>query len=76
MNYFIEQYVLDGGRHGMTHDAWANYRLTSENAHVPVFVRAGQYTVPISVDPEAFRETNQHDALFDQTIGNSPFKFP
>ena len=31
--------------------------------------------VPLPVDPESFRETAQHYAIFDRTIGENPFNF-
>ncbi len=31
--------------------------------------------MPLPVDPETFRESAQHYAVFDQTVGNNPFNF-
>lgn len=74
-NYFIEQYVVDGGRHGSLRDAWLQYRFTSDTAKVPLSLQAGSFTLPLPVDPESFRETSSHYAVFDQTLGNNPFTF-
>lgn len=74
-NYFVEQYVIDGGQHGALRDAWINERLTPWEARTPVNLQAGQFTLPLPVDPEAFRETNRHYAVFDQTSGSNPFNF-
>jgi hypothetical protein len=74
-NYFVEQYMVDGGVHGNLREAWANYRFTPEDAKVPVFLRAGQFTLPLPVDPETFRETASHYAIFDQVVGGNTFNF-
>lgn len=74
-SYFVEQYVVDGGEQGLLRDAWVDDRVNSWNARVPVSVQAGSFTLPLPVDPETFRETAQHYALFDQAIGNNPFTF-
>lgn len=74
-NYFFEQYVVDGGEHGLTRDAWVNYRATPDVARIPVNVQAGSFTLPLPVDPETFRESAQHYTVFDQTVGNNPFNF-
>lgn len=74
-NYFFEQYLVDGGDHGLTREAWVNYRATPDAARVPVWLQAGSFTLPLPVDPETFRESAQHYTVFDQTVGNNPFKF-
>ena len=74
-NYFVEQYAVDGGRHGSLRDAWLSWRVTPDDARVPVRVLAGQFTLPVPVDPETYRETGTHYALFDQVVGNNPFNF-
>jgi hypothetical protein len=74
-NYFVEQYIVDGGVHGNLREAWFNARLTPPDAAVPFDLRAGQCTLPLPVDPESFRETAKHYAVFDQTVGANPFNF-
>lgn len=74
-SFFVEQYVVDGGEHGLLRDAWVNDRLNSWDARIPAYIQAGSYTLPVPVDPETFRETYQHYTLFDQTVGNNPFNF-
>jgi hypothetical protein len=74
-NYFAEQYLIDGGVHGNLRDAWFNERLTSPGSGVAFDLRAGQFTLPVPVDPESFRETAEHYAVFDQTVGANPFNF-
>jgi len=74
-SFFVEQYVVDGGEHGLLRDAWVNDRLNPWDARVPLYVQAGSYTLPVPVDPETFRETYQHYTIFDQTVGNNPFNF-
>src|SRR5579884_247146 len=70
MNYFFEQYVIDGGRAGRTRDAWLQY-----NAGDATHIRLGQFTLPLPVDPETQRDTQAHYLLYDQTVGNNSFNF-
>ena len=44
-NYFVEQYVVDGGQHGLLRDAWVNERLTPWS-RLPVNLQVGQFTLP------------------------------
>jgi len=74
-NFFVEQYLIDGARSGATRDAWLAYRATPDGAPVPVTLRAGAFTLPLPVDPESFRESLSHYAIFDQRIGANPFVF-
>jgi hypothetical protein len=74
-SYFVEQYVVDGGNHGLLRDMWVNDRLNPWQARIPVYIQAGSYTLPLPVDPETFRESAQHYTIFDQAIGNNPFNF-
>lgn len=79
-SYFVEQYVIDGGKIGRTRDAWVQIDKTlgglpgTENASI-MRVRAGQFTLPLPLDPESERPTQQHYAAFDQTVGRNPFNF-
>jgi hypothetical protein len=68
-NYFIEQYAIDGGVTGMPRDAWLQYNGGSTH------VRAGQFTLPLPVDPETERDTLSHYAVYDQTVGKNHFNF-
>ena len=74
-SYFAEQYVVDGGRPGRTRDLWAGWRVTPDGARAPVALRAGQFTLDLPIDPETFRETTDHYAIWDQTAGENPFAF-
>ncbi len=74
-NYFVEQYAVDGGRPGSTRDAWLAYRVTPDDARVPLTLRAGAFTLPLPFDPESFRESLAHDRIFDQRVGPNPFTF-
>lgn len=69
-NYFVEQYVVDGGAPGRMRDAWAQYAL-GETLHV----RTGQFTLPLPVDPETQRDTEAHYLIYDQTVGENSFNF-
>lgn len=68
-NYFLEQYAIDGGRAGRPRDMWVQYN--NANAHV----RAGEFTLPLPVDPETERDTEAHYLLYDQTVGANTFNF-
>lgn len=68
-NYFFEQYVIDGGEPGRARDAWLQYNAGA--AHV----RAGQFTLPLPVDPETQRDTQAHYLAFDQRVGGNQFAF-
>jgi hypothetical protein len=73
--YFAEQYVVDGGLPGRERDLWAAWRATPDGARVPVWLRGGQFTLELPVDPETFRETTDHYAIWDQVAGDDPFSF-
>jgi hypothetical protein len=66
-------YVTDGGRPGSTREAWVQYSSPGSFAGAPVRATVGAITLPLPVDPETFRQTNQHYAIFDQTVGANPF---
>ncbi|HEV3085940.1 MAG TPA: hypothetical protein VGX96_01850 [Candidatus Elarobacter sp.] len=74
-SYFAEQYVVDGGFPGRSRDLWAAWRATPDGARLPVALRGGQFTLNLPVDPETFRETTDHYAIWDQTAGENPFAF-
>ena len=75
VSYFVEQYAIDGGRIGRTRDAWLRYDSRLGQNENRWSVQAGQFTLPLPVDPESFRETLTHYAIFDQTGGANPFNF-
>lgn len=74
-SYWAEQYIVDGGFPGRTRDLWGADRATPDGAKIPVVVRAGQFTLPLPLDPETFRETMVPYAIWSQTAGNNPFNF-
>ena len=60
---------------GRARDVWGAWRATPDGARTPVTLRAGQFTLPLPLDPETFRETTDHYAIWDQTAGDNPFTF-
>jgi hypothetical protein len=74
-SYLAEQYAVDGGMPGLLRDGWVIDRINPWNARIPVYVQAGQLTLPLPVDPETFRDTYQHYAIYDQRVGQNPFTF-
>ncbi|MEA2787397.1 MAG: hypothetical protein QOF71_3501 [Candidatus Eremiobacteraeota bacterium] len=66
-------YVIDGGQIGAVREAWAQYSTRGSFGGAPVRFTVGSVTLPLPVDPETFRQTNQHYAIFDQTVGANPF---
>lgn len=77
-SYFVEQYMIDGGRPGLPRDAWVQFNLrrrAQENSSGFIGVRTGQFGLPLPVDVESERETLAHYALYDQTVGSNTFRF-
>jgi len=77
-SYRFEQYWLDGGTIGRTRDAYIEYASDPGSAlhggAAPVLeIQAGQFTLPLPNDPETMRPTENHYAVFDQTVGENPF---
>ncbi len=68
-SYFAEVYAIDGGHIGAVRDAWYAQRFGQVEA------TGGQFTLPLPVDPETFRETGAHYAIYDQRVGTNPFNF-
>ena len=66
-------YLIDGGRPGSTREAWVQYSSPGSLFGAPVRATLGAITLPLPVDPETFRQTSQHYAVFDQTVGANPF---
>jgi hypothetical protein len=74
-SYWAEAYVIDGGEPGRPRDVWYAYRATNDGARMPIILRAGEFTLPLPLDPETFRETTQPYAIWQQTGGINPFDF-
>jgi hypothetical protein len=79
-SYFVEQYVVDGGRAGMTRDAYVQFEkrlagVADSDGATMLRVKTGQFTLPLPVDPESERPTANHYAVFDQTVGENGFNF-
>jgi hypothetical protein len=74
-SYWAEVYAVDGGFPGRARDVWAAWRATPDGTATPVTLRAGRFTLPLPLDPETFRETTDHYAIWDQTAGDNPFSF-
>jgi hypothetical protein len=74
-SYWVEPYFISGGFPGVARDAWYAQRLTNDGAHTPITLRAGQFTLPLPLDPETFRETIAPYAVWSQTAGANPFNF-
>jgi hypothetical protein len=74
-SFLVEQYAVDGGMPGLLRDAWVVDRVNPWGTRTPVQIQAGQFTLPLPVDPETFRETYQDYAPFVQTVGANPFDF-
>lgn len=68
-SYFVEQYVVDGGRPGSPRDAWLEFRKSNFR------LRGGQFSLPLPVDVETQRKTETHYLLYDQTVGSNAFSF-
>ncbi|HEY8296822.1 MAG TPA: hypothetical protein VIG32_02200 [Candidatus Baltobacteraceae bacterium] len=80
LNYRVEQYAIDGGRIGSTRDAYVAYSSDPlaawrETRRPTIGVTVGQFTLPLPDDPETMRPTQNHYAVFDQTVGSNPFVF-
>lgn len=78
--YRYEQYYVDGGNVGKTRDLYVDYNSNPLAAYrgaraATLDLQAGQFTLPLPTDPETMRPTENHYAVFDQTIGNNPFRF-
>ena len=74
-NFFVEQYVVDGGEPGLLRDAWVSDRVNPWDARIPIYLQGGQFTLPLPVDPETFRDTYQSYTPYEQTVGENPFNF-
>jgi hypothetical protein len=74
-----EQYWIDGGNVGKTRDAYVTYQsnpMSYWRGSAPGFsAQVGQFTLPLPNDPETMRPTQNHYAIFDQTVGATRFNF-
>lgn len=75
VSYMTEVYQIDGGRPGLAREAWLQYQTPNQNTSHAFRFTAGLVALPVPLDPESFRETNEHYAVWDQTAGNNPFNF-
>src|SRR5579862_3753338 len=73
-NFFAEQYLVDGGEPGNLRDAWVADRINPWESRIPLQAQGGQFTLPLPVDPETFRDTYQEYAPYVQRVGNNPFE--
>ncbi|HLI96884.1 MAG TPA: hypothetical protein VKT72_12455, partial [Candidatus Baltobacteraceae bacterium] len=76
--YRLEQYWLDGGNVGKTRDAYVEYDSDPlgswrGSAAANLSIQLGEFTLPLPNDPETMRPTQNHYAVFDQTVGENPF---
>lgn len=74
-SFLVEQYVVDGGFHGLLRDAWVIDRVNPWGARIPVYVQGGSFTLPLPVDPETFRDTYQDYTPYVQTVGENTFNY-
>jgi len=75
LSYRVEQYIVDGGAPGKTRDAWLTYTTRPDfgDSAPALRVTVGEFTLPLPVDPETQRDTEDHYAIFDQAVGSNPF---
>lgn len=73
-NFFVEQYLVDGGEPGRLRDAWVADRVNPWDSRIPLAAQGGQFTLPLPVDPETFRDTYQEYAPYVQRVGANPFE--
>jgi hypothetical protein len=72
-SYFSDVYAVDGGRNGLAREAWIEYSSSRQRSGGAYRVTAGMVTLPLPLEPESFRETSEHYAVWDQTVGGNPF---
>lgn len=72
-SYFSDVYAVDGGRNGLAREAWLQYSSSRQRSPGAYRITAGLVTLPLPLEPESFRETNEHYAVWDQTVGGNPF---
>lgn len=75
-NYYLEQYVVDGGEPGLPRDMWVNFdRYTNQSDPTSAVLHAkfGEFTLPLLYDPETQRPTIAGYGIYSQTVGGNPF---
>ncbi|MBV8726820.1 MAG: hypothetical protein JO233_03465, partial [Candidatus Eremiobacteraeota bacterium] len=75
LHYNIEIYQTDGGRAGTYQEASLQYYSNRQDRPRALRVALGLMALPLPFQPETFRPTNQHYAVWDQTVGGNPFAF-
>jgi hypothetical protein len=73
-NFFAEQYLVNGGEPGNLRDAWVADRVNPWESRIPLQAQGGQFTLPLPVDPETFRDTYQEYAPYVQHVGGNSFE--
>lgn len=77
-SYYLEQYVVDGGLPGLPRDMWVNfdqYLRRDDPVGPALHLRAGEFTLPLPVDPETQRPTLSSYLLYNQTVASNSFTF-
>lgn len=74
-SYFVEQYVIDGGRPGLPRDAWLAFDLSGKRSNDRIKATVGQWSLPLPVEVESERDTLAHYAVYDQIVGANTFRF-
>lgn len=73
--YYTDVYNVDGGENGAAREVWIEYASDHQRSSHALRATVGLLSLPVPVDPEAFRETNNHYAIWDQTVGGNTFTF-
>ena len=73
-NFFVEQYLVDGGELGQLREAWVAQRIDPWDSRIPLQAQGGKFTLPLPVDPETFRDTYQQYTPYVQQVGANPFE--
>lgn len=73
-NFFVEQYLVDGGELGQLREAWVADRINPWGSRIPLQAQGGKFTLPLPVDPETFRDTYQQYTPYVQQVGANPFE--
>ncbi|HET7814063.1 MAG TPA: hypothetical protein VFL13_06790 [Candidatus Baltobacteraceae bacterium] len=73
--YYSDVYHVDGGENGAAREVWVEYASDHQRSSRAWRATAGLLSLPVPVDPEMFRETNNHYAVWDQSVGGNPFTF-
>jgi hypothetical protein len=74
-DFRLEHYLLEGAQAGLTREAWVRYQIISNAARIPMTVRAGEFTLPLPLDPKDDLQSSTPFAVWDQAVGANPFTF-